>query len=126
LNSRDKGKRGEREAARALQEHLGCNARRGVQFAGGPESPDVVHDVPGVHVEVKYTEKLNVWKAMDQATEDCGEKVPIVLHRKSRRDWLVMVPLERLTELCERVSECKSRPQLTGSSTECDTRTTFA
>lgn len=49
--SRDKGARGEREFRDLLREH-GFEARRGQQFAGGNDSPDVVTDLP-CHVEVK-------------------------------------------------------------------------
>ena len=45
--SRDKGKAGERELASKLREY-GYDARRGVQFHGGPDSPDVV-GLPGIH-----------------------------------------------------------------------------
>ena len=56
MNSRTKGKVGEREFAALLREH-GFDARRpGQQFSGSPESPDSnVSDaaLPWLHVEVK-------------------------------------------------------------------------
>jgi len=55
--SREKGKRGEREFCELLREH-GFDARRGQQFAGGPDSPDVVTDCP-CHFEVKRTESFS-------------------------------------------------------------------
>ena len=55
MNSKDKGKRGERMAAAKFREH-GFDARRGVQYSGGPDSPDVVGP-EGLHIEVKFTEK---------------------------------------------------------------------
>jgi hypothetical protein len=54
--SREKGKAGEREAAHEISRLFNVQARRGQQFCGGPESPDVV-GLPGVHVEVKRAEK---------------------------------------------------------------------
>lgn len=104
MNSRDKGKRGEREAAAAMVEHLGCEARRGVQFQGGQDSPDVRHSIEGVHVEVKRTETFNAYNAMDQAKHDGAGKVPIVLHKRNHREWLVVVPLARLRELVEKIN----------------------
>lgn len=90
--SRDKGKRGEREAAALLRAH-GFEARRGVQHAGGPDSPDVVHSIPGVHLEVKRTERLSLYAALDQAATDAPDgAVPVVLHRKSRREWVAILP----------------------------------
>ena len=103
MNSRDKGKRGEREAAAAMSEHLGCEARRGVQFQGGQDSPDVRHSIEGVHIEVKRTETFNAYNAVEQATRDGGGKVPVVLHKRNRGEWLAVVPLSRLKELAERL-----------------------
>lgn len=58
MNSRAKGQRGERELADFITA-AGFPARRGQQFAGGPDSPDVV--CPGLpfHIEAKRTERLN-------------------------------------------------------------------
>jgi hypothetical protein len=51
MNSREKGKRGERQWRDELREQ-GFAARRGQQFSGGAESPDVVCDsLPWMHFE---------------------------------------------------------------------------
>lgn len=105
VNSRSKGKRGELEAARELERFLGCTARRGQQFSGGGDSPDVVHNIDGVHVEVKRTEKFQLYAAMDQACGDSGDSVPIVLHRKSKQPWVVVCYLDDLPELADRISK---------------------
>lgn len=92
--SRDKGKVGEREFA-ALLRKLGVEARRGVQFQGGTDSPDVVHSLEGLHFEVKRTERLSLYDAYDQAAADAKEhEVPVVAHRKNRRQWLVIMDAE--------------------------------
>jgi len=92
LTSRNKGKRGEREAAAELGELLGVNARRGVQYHGGPGSPDVVLDGVALHVEAKRTESLSLYVAMDQAVSDApAASVPIVWHRRSRKESLLIV-----------------------------------
>lgn len=87
INSKEKGKRGELEIAALLREY-GFAGQRGVQYSGGPDSPDVL-GLPGVHIEVKRVEKLNVHDAMKQADRDSGEKIPVVIHRKNRTPWLV-------------------------------------
>ena len=97
-NSKDKGKRGEREAAKALEHVFGCDAARGVQYQGGPGSPDVVHDIYGIHFEVKRNEALRLYDAVEQATKDAGESVPVVLHRKNGKPWLLIVPLLRVPD----------------------------
>jgi len=102
-HSREKGKRGEREAARALTEVLGLPARRGQQY-DGTEGKDVV-TVPGLHVEVKRVESLRLYPAVEQAKRDAADgEVPIVLHRKNEREWLLIVPLASVPPLIERVS----------------------
>lgn len=70
----------------------GYPARRGQQFAGGTDSPDVICESLGnYHFEVKFTERLSLHAAMEQAVSDCGQKVPIVAHKKKRQDWLVVM-----------------------------------
>lgn len=96
INSRAKGARGERELA-AFLEANGFPARRGQQFAGGPDSPDVVcPSLPFFHPEVKRVEKGNLYNWMDQAVKDAGLKIPLVCHRKNGREWLAIMPLKDL------------------------------
>src|SRR5215831_13204515 len=72
MNSREKGKRGERQWRDELRAN-GYAARRGQQFCGSAESPDVVCDsLPWIHFEVKAVERLNIEEAMEQARRDCG------------------------------------------------------
>lgn len=98
--SRDKGKRGEREFAEVLRAH-GFTARRGVQYQGGPESPDVVCDeLPHIHFEVKRAERLELDAALLQA--ECEAKpwqLAIVVHRKNRTNWCAILPFEHLVQL---------------------------
>lgn len=102
-DSREKGKRGEREAAKVL-ESLGLGpARRGRQY-DGLEGRDVVHSLPGVHVEVKRTEALSLYAALAQATEDAREgEVPLLMHRRSRRPWVFVVEEPHLPALARAV-----------------------
>ena len=103
---REKGKRGEREARDELGAILNVNARRGVQFQGGPDSPDVVLDA-AIHVECKRTETLSVYVAMAQAQGDANEdNVPIVWHRRSRKPSLVIVQTSDLVRLAREVVRC--------------------
>lgn len=93
MNSRDKGKRGELDAAKLLKKH-GYDARRGQQFSGANGDADVV-GLPGIHIEVKRVEKLNIDNALDQAIRDKrAAEIPIVLHRKNRSVWKVTMRFE--------------------------------
>lgn len=93
VNSRAKGKAAELEVAHILQSY-GYDTRRGCQFKGGPDSPDVI-GVPGLHIEVKRVERLDLDAAMDQSIRDAGEgELPIVVHRRSRKLWKVTMLLD--------------------------------
>lgn len=97
--SRDKGKRGERELATILKA-LGFNrARRGQQYCGANGDADVV-GLDGIHIEVKRTEKLNLYNALSQSKADAkaGES-PVVMHRRNNCEWVVIQPLEDWIEL---------------------------
>lgn len=89
INSRQKGARGERQWRDELRAN-GYEARRGQQFSGSPDSPDVVCPAqPWIHFEVKAVERLNIEDAMEQARRDAGSNTPIVAHRRNFRPWLV-------------------------------------
>lgn len=100
MNSRAKGKNGELELAKVLREHGYAGAKRGQQFKGGSDSPDVV--VPGLeefHFEAKRVEAGNPYIWMAQAKRDAGTKVPVVAHRKNKQDWIVILTLEDFLNL---------------------------
>ncbi|MEE9598193.1 MAG: hypothetical protein V3V96_15585 [Acidiferrobacterales bacterium] len=92
--SRDKGKHGEREVVQLLRAH-GIKARRGQQFAGGGDSPDIVHNIPDVHIEVKRRETFNLYESLDQAMKDAGLfDTSVVFYRKNNRPWVVVLDAE--------------------------------
>jgi len=97
--SRRKGVRGELEAAAEIRRVFRTEARRGRQYLGTDESPDVLTDIPGVHFEVKRVEALRLYDALAQAAEDAGQSVPVVLHRANRRPWVAIVRLDDLPRL---------------------------
>lgn len=98
INSRSKGCRGEREFAEALRA-AGHSARRGQQFSGSPDSPDVVTSLP-FHFEVKRTESLSLYKAMEQAVRDAEPgKPPVVAHKRNRKEWLIVLHLSDFLKL---------------------------
>ena len=87
INSKSKGKRGEREFARLCRDN-GYDARRGQQYSG-IEGEDVV-GLPGIHIEVKRVERLNLYDAMSQSKGDSKDgEIPIVAHRKNNCNWLI-------------------------------------
>ena len=92
MNSRQKGAKGERELARVLREE-GYETRRGQQYSGANGDADVV-GLPGIHIECKRVERLDLAGAMSQAKADArpGE-LPAVFHRKNHGPWLTTMEL---------------------------------
>lgn len=101
-HARNKGKRGELELAKLLTKLFGVQCRRGQQYSG-LEGRDVV-GLPGVHIESKRVERLNLIAAYDQACRDAGEDdVPVVCHRHNLQPWFLTVAIEDLPRLVERL-----------------------
>lgn len=74
----------------------GFTARRGQQFSGGADSPDVICDeLKNLHMEVKFVEREAVRNWMAQAQKDAkNPEKCLVAHKTSRHPWLVTIPLE--------------------------------
>lgn len=93
-SQREKGKRGEREVKDILRKRGWSEARRGQQYAGSPDSPDVI-GIPGIHFEIKRVERLDLGAAIKQSKDDSADnEVPVVAHRKSGEPWYVTLSLE--------------------------------
>ena len=97
--SRRRGKDGERELAHKLSTY-GYDCRRGQQYHGGGDSPDVV-GLPGIHIECKRVEHLQIEKAMEQSRRDSEDTddIPVVMHRRNREGWKVTLDLKDFMEL---------------------------
>jgi hypothetical protein len=108
--SKRKGAAGEREAAEKLNEVLGTRFHRGRQYHGGPESPDLAGDLPGLHVEVKRCERLRLYEALRQARQDASvSQVPAVMHRANGKPWVMVVDVADLIRLLDVVDACRAR-----------------
>ena len=98
MNSRAKGAAGERELAKKLREY-GYECRRGQQFCGANGDADVI-GLPGIHIECKRVERLNIDDAMLQAIRDRREgEFPTVFHRKNNGKWMVTMLLDDWQEI---------------------------
>ena len=102
MNSKAKGKRGELEWVRFCRGQ-GYDVRRTAQYCGNPlrggnmdSDPSDCVGLPGVHIEVKRTEHLRLYDAMEQAVRDSRGSggLPIVAHRRNNSDWLVVMRAE--------------------------------
>lgn len=104
INSKNKGKVGERELVNYLKSK-GYTARRTQQFSGNKDgTSDVLCDeLKDFHIEVKRVEKLNIYDAMEQAIRDAEleNTIPIVAHRRNRDYWKVTLRLDDFIKLLE-------------------------
>lgn len=93
--SRNKGKRGELAFANLCKACGYKNARRTAQYNGKGGPADVV-GLPGIHIEVKNVERMELWKWIEQAINDSlkTRNIPIVAHTKNRHGWLVTMRVE--------------------------------
>lgn len=95
VNSRAKGAVGEREFAR-LCRNEGYEVRRTQQYCGNTGDAADCVGLPGIHIEVKRVERLQLYKAMEQAIADSQKfsYIPIVAHRCNGKPWLITMTAE--------------------------------
>lgn len=100
-NGKQKGKRGELEFARLCRAN-GYEVRRTAQYCGNTGDAADCIGLPGIHIEVKRVEHLNIDDALAQATRDAaasGDKIPIVAHRRNNMRWKITMDAENWFEL---------------------------
>lgn len=112
--SQRKGAAGERELGKLLEKEGYPVQRGGMSFG---EVPDL-YGLPGIHIEVKRVERLNLSEAMEQAVQDArkfGDGAPTVFHRKNREDWMVTMKLENWIWLFRGWRNCPPEMMLDGT-----------
>ena len=101
-SSQRKGRAGEIELALELQRY-GYPALPG-QAANHGTTPDVT-GLPGIHIECKRVERLNISEAMAQSIRDSAkfrDGLPALFHRRNREPWLVTMRLSDWMKLYRR------------------------
>ena len=97
VNSKKKGARYERELASKFREQ-GYDARRTAQYCGNTGDASDVVGLPGIHVEAKHQEKMQLYDWMAQAIRDAvaggNGNLPAVFHRKNNAETLVTMRLD--------------------------------
>lgn len=110
-NSIQKGKHGELELANLLKQY-GYNTRRSQQYCGINGDADVV-GIPNIHIECKRIETGHgsTYKWLEQAKQDCSNttNMPIVVHRKNNKKWLVTLELSDFMDIITQVDKFKER-----------------
>ena len=95
INSKKKGSKGELELAHFLSDR-GFTARRGQQYQGTPDSPDIIcESLNQYHIECKRVEKFRLYDSLKQARDDAGDdQTPVVFHRQNNKEWVVILSAE--------------------------------
>lgn len=98
--SKRKGESGERELANLLQGWLGLEVYRALGQAreGGAD----ILCVPGLCIEVKRQEQLNLNKWWEQVNEAATDNdIPVLAYRQNRKQWRFCLPYYLLHDIGE-------------------------
>jgi len=101
INSQKKGANYERKIANAFGKIYGKLRRTplsgGMEWKGDIQA--IENDMP-FSIECKKQEKLNIWKALKQAEEDCpDDKIPIVVFARNRTKDYVVIELSNFVDI---------------------------
>ena len=101
INSQKKGANYERKIAKAFGKIYGKLKRTplsgGMDWKGDIQA--IESDMP-FSIECKKQEKLNIWKALKQAEEDCeNDKIPIVVFARNRSKDYVVIELSNFVDI---------------------------
>lgn len=100
-SQREKGAAGEREVQEIARAHGFDACRRA--FASGAQGGADLTGIPGIALEVKRTERLNLPAAFRQAQAAAHHtEIPVVAHRSNRQPWLATLELDELLALLKR------------------------
>jgi hypothetical protein len=93
-NPKSKGTRGEKEIRDLLREEWGYVKANRNLGSGAQGGGDIIEAIPGVNIEVKRVEKLNIWKALNQSELAASPTdIPAVFFRRNRSTWYAALPL---------------------------------
>lgn len=100
VNSKQKGARFERTLAGKLREY-GYDARRTAQYCGNTGDASDVVGLPGLHIEAKHQERMNLYEWMAQAKRDSEGtgRLPAVFHKKNNAKILVTMEIDDFMNL---------------------------
>lgn len=98
VNSKQKGARFERQLAGLFRDYGYTEARRTAQYCGNTGDASDVVGLPGIHVEAKHQERMQLYDWMDQAKRDAkaggAGLLPVVFSKKNNHSILVTMELD--------------------------------
>ena len=104
-SQREKGKRNERLAAKAIESVFGIPACRTAQNTGMNGLADIDMGA-AFHPEVKVRKSIAACRYYEQATRDKKPgSVPFVLMREDRGEWMILLSLEDMPKLSKALDD---------------------
>lgn len=84
--SKQKGDRYERDLAEYFNAQCGISSHRTPLSGGGRKEAlaDLI-GTPGIAIEAKRVEKINITEFMQQAVKNCGNDLPVVITRRNKQ-----------------------------------------
>jgi hypothetical protein len=103
-SAKAKGRKLQQWFASVLVEGLGLDAEDLESRPMGSQGEDIIlgkqsREIFPYSVECKNQEAVNVWKAYEQASENCKGYEPLVVIKRNRHKPLVLVDAEHFVEL---------------------------
>lgn len=111
INSKSKSKREELDLVHSLRDAGFPDVKRSVQYCGKATGTADLVGLPGVHVEAKNVERLNIWSALAQSKRDAEADgkgdIPAVFFKRNYCGWYVALPLSDFIRLYSPSDLCK-------------------
>lgn len=102
VNSKQKGARFERKLASRFRDY-GYNARRTAQYCGNTGDASDVVGLPGIHIEAKHQERMQLYDWIAQAKRDAeaggNNLLPAVFHKKNNAEILVTMEFDDFMQI---------------------------
>jgi hypothetical protein len=103
LNSKQKGARFERALASRFRDYGYKDSRRTAQYCGNTGDASDVVGLPGLHIEAKHQETMQLYKWITQAKNDAAasgeKKLPAVFHKKNNANILVTMEFDDFMQI---------------------------
>lgn len=103
VNSKQKGARFERLLAGIFRDYGYKNSRRTAQYCGNTGDASDVIGLPGLHIEAKHQERMQLYDWMAQAKRDAAAggsgKLPAVFHKKNHAEILVTMEINDFMQI---------------------------
>ena len=106
-SAKAKGRKLQQWFANLLVEKLNLDAEDLESRPMGSQGEDIIlgkqsRQIFPYRVECKNQEAVNVWKAYEQASENCKGYEPVVVIKRNRTKPLVLVDAEHFVDLCNK------------------------